>query len=238
MSTRNYACLRYIGQCLRANKLLLPWIADRNLVPDRCGAPSGDAFRNRRETLSTDHARAEAEDRPPPGRKALAAYRRPGVISEASAIFRIAAPEAAQNGNPPATIGLSGGIDSALVAALLAIAIGPGRVWAVNMPSRFNSATTRNAARQLAANLCIKYAAIPIQESVEHTIGQVEGTEWRVPGREYGADAGGPGAPARFTLSGLNKENIQARDRGGRVLAAVASAIGGDSFKTAKRGWL
>lgn len=123
----------------------------------------------------------------------------------------------AQNGNPQAAIGLSGGIDSALVAALLAIAIGPDRVWAVNMPSRFNSATTKNAARRLAANLGINYAVIPIQESVEHTIAQVEATEWTRPGA----------APLHLTLSGLNKENIQARDRGGRVLAAVASAIGG-----------
>ena len=126
-------------------------------------------------------------------------------------------------GEPKVAIGLSGGIDSALVASLLAIALGPERVWAVNMPSRFNSATTKNAAAQLAANLGIHYALIPIQESAEFTAKQVETALW-TGGEHPGSPAG---HPQQLTLSGLNRENIQARDRGGRVLAAVASAIGG-----------
>jgi len=110
-------------------------------------------------------------------------------------------------------IGLSGGIDSAVNATLLALALGSENVYAVNMPSRFNSATTKNAAAELAKNLGIHYAVMPIQESVDLTIAQLEATTWN--------DGGS------LKLSGLNKENIQARDRGGRILAGVASAIGG-----------
>lgn len=49
-----YACLRYIGHGLVANKLLLAWIQDQGLTMDRWQDPRGDAFRNRRETVLTD----------------------------------------------------------------------------------------------------------------------------------------------------------------------------------------
>lgn len=123
-------------------------------------------------------------------------------------------------GNPKVAIGLSGGIDSALVATLLAIALGPDQVWAVNMPSRFNSSTTKNAAALLAANLGIHYGIVPIQESAVHTVIQVEETSWQQSGLNVKA-------PVTLSLSSLNRENIQARDRGGRILAAVSSALGG-----------
>lgn len=50
----DYACLRYIGHGLVANKLLLTWIRDQKLAMDRWEDPEGDAFRNRRETFLTD----------------------------------------------------------------------------------------------------------------------------------------------------------------------------------------
>jgi effector-binding domain-containing protein len=49
-----YACLRYIGHGLVANKLLLNWIKDQGLQMDRWDDPKGDAFRCRRETFLTD----------------------------------------------------------------------------------------------------------------------------------------------------------------------------------------
>ena len=121
-----------------------------------------------------------------------------------------------RNGNPPVAIGLSGGIDSALVATLLAIALGPDRVWTVNMPSTFNSVTTKNAAAQLGEHLGVHFGIIPIQDSTDFTIRQTEETVWS---RRQQL--------VHLSLSSLNRENIQARDRGGRILAAVASAIGG-----------
>ncbi len=103
-------------------------------------------------------------------------------------------------------IGLSGGIDSSLVACLLVKVLGKENVTGINMPSKFNSDLTKGAAAALARNLGIDYKVIPIQESVNLTISQLE--------------------EAGFELSELAKENIQARDRGSRILAGVAGAVG------------
>ena len=63
-----------------------------------------------------------------------------------------------------AVIGLSGGIDSALTAAIAVEALGADRVVGVSMPSRFNSGETRADAARVAANLGIRFLEIPIQE--------------------------------------------------------------------------
>ncbi len=60
-------------------------------------------------------------------------------------------------------VGLSGGIDSALVAALAAAALGPESVHGVAMPSRFSSDHSLADARTLAANLGIAFSVIPIE---------------------------------------------------------------------------
>jgi len=62
-----------------------------------------------------------------------------------------------------AVVGLSGGIDSALVAALAAAALGPGNVHGVAMPSRFSSAHSLADAQALAANLGLAFSVIPIE---------------------------------------------------------------------------
>ena len=62
-----------------------------------------------------------------------------------------------------AVLGLSGGIDSALVAALAAAALGNENVRGVSLPSRFSSQGSLDDARSLAANLGIQYDVIPIQ---------------------------------------------------------------------------
>jgi len=115
-------------------------------------------------------------------------------------------------------IGLSGGIDSAVTAALYTDILGPRNVLLVNMPSKFNSGTTKGLARQIATNLGANYTIISIQDSVEHTVSQLTGT----PIHSYLLNR-----DFKLELSGLMKENIQARDRGARLLAALASAFGG-----------
>ena len=116
-------------------------------------------------------------------------------------------------------IGISGGIDSSLSAAIHSLALGAENVYTINMPSRYNSETTKSAASQLARNLKTNYAIIPIQESYDYTVDQINNVVFE---RQ---DNSGKKIPVE--LSGLNKENIQARDRGSRVLAAIASALGG-----------
>ncbi len=120
-------------------------------------------------------------------------------------------------GNPQVVIGLSGGIDSALTATLLAFALGPENIFAVNMPSSFNSETTKSAAFKLAQNLKINYVSVPIQESFEYTRQQLNNTVFN---RSDGSDT-----ETSIVLSDLNEENIQARDRGSRILAGIASAL-------------
>lgn len=64
-------------------------------------------------------------------------------------------------------IGLSGGIDSALAAAMYVDALGKQNVIGVNMPSKFSSTKTRELARTLAENLGIAYEIKPIQDIVD-----------------------------------------------------------------------
>lgn len=113
----------------------------------------------------------------------------------------------AQIGMSKVVIGVSGGIDSAVAAALYVQVVGAENVYLVNMPSKFNSSTTKNLSEQLAKNLGCKYYVVPIQESVDWTIKQLN---------ECGIE-----------VSDFVKENIQARDRSSRILAAIAASIGG-----------
>ncbi|PHJ39711.1 NAD+ synthetase [Desulforamulus profundi] len=115
-------------------------------------------------------------------------------------------------------IGISGGIDSAVSAALYAKAMGPENLLLVNMPSRYNSQTTRNLARQLAQNLNCSYTVLPIQDAVDFTVKQIESTPVINPVT---------GVQFHLKISPFMAENIQARDRSARVLAAVAAAFGG-----------
>ncbi|NBC83533.1 MAG: NAD(+) synthase [Bacteroidetes bacterium] len=120
--------------------------------------------------------------------------------------------------NPSVVIGISGGIDSALSATLLSLALGPEKVYAVNMPSRYNSETTKSAALKLAENLQINYASVTIQESFDYTLKQLNNTVFE--------RMDGSGSKTPVCLSDLNEENVQARDRGARILAGIASALG------------
>src|SRR5690606_32393921 len=115
-------------------------------------------------------------------------------------------------------IGISGGIDSAVAAALYREFLAPEDLLLVNMPSHFNSATTRNLARALAENLGCLYAEVPIEDSLAVARGQL-----------HGLNASSIDGTLHVTLKleGLADENAQARDRGARVLAGAAQAFGG-----------
>jgi NAD+ synthase (glutamine-hydrolysing) len=66
-----------------------------------------------------------------------------------------------------AFIGLSGGIDSSLVAVIASTALGKENVTGVSMPSRFSSDHSKSDAKQLADNLGIEYLTIPIEKVFE-----------------------------------------------------------------------
>ncbi|HWB22967.1 MAG TPA: NAD+ synthase [Gaiellaceae bacterium] len=103
-------------------------------------------------------------------------------------------------------IGLSGGIDSALTAALAVEALGAERVHGVSMPSRYSSAGTRGDARRLAESLGIDFREIAIEPVVEAF-------------DEALAEA--------FTgrVADLTEENLQARVRG-TLLMGLSNKFG------------
>ncbi|MBT3194838.1 MAG: NAD(+) synthase [Verrucomicrobia bacterium] len=117
-----------------------------------------------------------------------------------------------------AVIGVSGGIDSAVVAAIHAQILPPENLLLVNMPSRFNSNTTKSLARALAENAGCFYADIPIEASVDLTRSQIDGLAIQsVDGTRK----------QTLALTDFMQENVQARDRSSRILAALASSFGG-----------
>ena len=63
-----------------------------------------------------------------------------------------------------AVVGLSGGIDSSVVAAIAAAALGPQNVLGVSMPGPYSSAGSRSDARRLAENLQIEFLTLPISD--------------------------------------------------------------------------
>lgn len=80
-----------------------------------------------------------------------------------------------QTGIKKIVIGASGGIDSALNAALYSTVLPPENLYLVNMPSRYSSDMTKDLAYQLAQNIGCHYGVFPIEEGVNATIAQLEG---------------------------------------------------------------
>ena len=108
-------------------------------------------------------------------------------------------------------IGVSGGIDSGVVACMLRIAFGPERVFAVNMPTRFNAGVTRENARSLCEALGIDYLSCPIEDLYRALSARI-----RAAGFEH--------EPGTYTR--LVDENVQARIRGSDMLAGLAAKCG------------
>ena len=105
-----------------------------------------------------------------------------------------------KNGFKKVVIGLSGGIDSSLVAAVACDAVGRANVVGISMPTRFNADETKSDARRLAANLGIEFYEIPIEPVFEAFLAAFK--------------------PYTQGLSfGLAEENLQARIRGNLLMA-------------------
>jgi NAD+ synthase (glutamine-hydrolysing) len=98
-------------------------------------------------------------------------------------------------------LGLSGGIDSAVCAALAADAIGASNVYGVSMPSRYSSEGSRSDADVLAENIGLRYSVEPIADLVTPIEDQLG-------------------------LTGVAAENLQARIRGGIILMGLSNMHG------------
>lgn len=72
-----------------------------------------------------------------------------------------------RNGFPGVVLGLSGGIDSAICAAIAADALGPDKVWCVMMPSRFTGKESLDDAAECAAMIGCRLDTIPIAQAVD-----------------------------------------------------------------------
>jgi NAD+ synthase (glutamine-hydrolysing) len=119
-----------------------------------------------------------------------------------------------KNGFRHVGLGISGGIDSALVAMLAVDAVGPERVSLVVMPSPHSSDETQDDARQIARNLGTELIDIPIEPMMD---GYREALDQHLrPGSE---DADAAADPAKPSEPDLAAENIQARIRGNLMMA-------------------
>jgi NAD+ synthase (glutamine-hydrolysing) len=94
-----------------------------------------------------------------------------------------------KNKFPSVVLGISGGIDSAVVAAIAADAIGPERVHGIALPSKYSSEHSLTDAKELAMAIGLKYRIIEIEPMVQSFI-------------------------SNLGLAGLAEENVQARVRG------------------------
>ncbi len=109
-------------------------------------------------------------------------------------------------GFPGVVLGMSGGIDSAISAAIAADALGPDRVWAVMMPSKYTSDESLEDARACAERLGVRYDIIDVEPTIA-AFGKTLSTAFR--GTEPDA----------------TEENIQSRARG-VILMALSNKFG------------
>jgi NAD+ synthase len=111
-----------------------------------------------------------------------------------------------KNGFPGVVLGLSGGIDSALCAAMAVDALGPDKVRCVMMPYRFTSQESLDDAKRCAEALGVRYEIVPIAEPVE-------GFEAALADLFAG------------TNRGITEENLQSRVRG-TLLMSISNKFG------------
>ncbi len=103
-------------------------------------------------------------------------------------------------------IGLSGGVDSSLVAAIATDALGADNVIGVSMPSRYSSPGSKSDAEALARNLGIEFKVIPIEKAFSSYLETLA-------------------EPFKNTQPDVTEENIQARIRG-NILFALSNKFG------------
>ncbi|MEA1872063.1 MAG: NAD+ synthase [Chloroflexota bacterium] len=111
-----------------------------------------------------------------------------------------------KNGFEKVVIGLSGGVDSSLVAAIATDALGADNVIGVFMPSRYSSPDSKSDAEALARNLGIKFKVIPIEKAFSSYLETLA-------------------EPFKNTQPDVTEENIQARIRG-NILFALSNKFG------------
>jgi NAD+ synthase (glutamine-hydrolysing) len=111
-----------------------------------------------------------------------------------------------KNGFQKVVIGLSGGIDSALTAAIAVDALGSDRVVGVTMPSQYTSDETFSDAAVLAKNLNVELITVPVRDIFQSYVTALEG-------------------PFSKGTPGVELENIQARIRG-NILMALSNRFG------------
>ena len=111
-----------------------------------------------------------------------------------------------KNGFKQTILGISGGIDSAVTAAVAAQAVGPENVQCVTMPSRFNSPETIADSRLVSENLGCPLLAIPIEPILTQFHASLK-------------------ADPRWSDGGIAYENLQARIRG-MILMSLSNQVG------------
>ncbi|MDH4238822.1 MAG: NAD+ synthase [Phycisphaerae bacterium] len=113
---------------------------------------------------------------------------------------------ARKNGFEKVLLGLSGGIDSSVTAAIAVAALGPENVVGITMPSKFNSPETISDAEKMAKNLGIEFLTIPIEPILK----QFDQALKKTPG---------------WDSKGIAYENLQARIRG-CILMSLSNQFG------------
>jgi NAD+ synthase len=111
-----------------------------------------------------------------------------------------------KNKFPGVVLGLSGGIDSAVVAAMAVDALGASRVYCVMLPYAYTSEDSLVDAKECAALLSVRYDIVPIKEPVEGFLSAL-------------------GPMFEGTKSGVTEENLQSRSRG-VILMAISNKFG------------
>ncbi len=115
-----------------------------------------------------------------------------------------------KNGFETVLMGLSGGIDSALTAAIATDALGSEHVVGVSKPSHYSSGHSQDDARQLAENMGIRFLTVPIEQPFAAMLKALNSP---------------PDQPFADTAFGVAEENIQARLRG-MILMALSNKFG------------
>jgi len=219
------ADIRPLGAALHANISASPWIVGKDRLRERMmrqvargtgvplvccnlvGGNDGIVFDGASLAFDADGkllARGKAFEEDffiveIPGRGGPRAARQDDVAMVERALVLALSDYAAKCGFSSVVLGLSGGIDSAVTAALAVEAMGPENVVGVAMPGPYSSPGSLRDARALAENLGVRYMEIPIGDVFE---------TYR---RTLAPAIAGPG--------GGTEENLQARIRGALLMA-------------------